>query len=217
MRTLIIICLSVFGLVLRLYGQNDFKQVYDRSLENQINSSVGVNGEWQFSPNWYYNFLHSRYKSGDYENNNIIPLDDMIEAATKSLMKVRSAHNSINVVYENEKKHWADRNSDRELSEVLNDIENAKYALQVLTSAFSQTKVPLDDAETIYKEYNRINDKYFLIGDTVRTHMDNQKRRRAYALCLDEFNNLINVCYNLNWNALVASKYREFEELNNNR
>jgi len=210
MKRLIVWIIAVFAFV-HMYGQTDFKQVYDESLENQINSSVGVSGEWNFSPGWYYDFLHREYKSGNYENNNIIPLGDMNEAARKSFLKVKAAHDAITIVYENEVKHWQDRNSDRELKEILNDIEEAKNAIQVLTSAFSTNKVPVNQADNIYKEYNRVNERYFLIGDTIRTHMDNQKRRRAYALCLDEFNKLINVCYHLNWYALVASKDEEFD------
>jgi hypothetical protein len=195
------------------YAQTDYKQVYDKSLENQIISSVGVNSEWQFSPGWYYDFLHRQYKSRQNEDNNMIPLKNLIEAAEKSFLKVHAAHEAITVVYNNEMKHWLDRTSDREINDVLNDIENAKYAIQVLTSNFSINKVPVNEAERIYDEYNRINQKYFLIGDTVRTHMDNQKRRRTYAVCLDEFKTLINVCYHVNWFCFVASKQEDFIEI----
>jgi len=209
----IIIFLLVACSFITVFAQTDYKQVYDRSLENQIKSSVGVNGEWNFSPGWYYNFLHRQYRSREHEDNNMIPLENMIEAAEKSFLKVHAAHEAITVVYNNEVKHWADRTSDREITDVLIDIENAKDAIRVLTSNFSNNKVPVNEAERIYDEYNRINEKYFLIGDTVRTHMDNQKRRRAYAVCLDEFNTLINVCYHVNWFCFVASKQDDFWEI----
>jgi len=205
---LLFLCLFVYS-----YGQNDYKQVYDKSLENQIKSSFGANREWQFSPGWYYNFLHSQYKSGENEKNNKIILDSLNQAATVSLQNVLSAHESITVVYENEKKHFEDRTSDREIMQIINDIEDAKESIMVLTGEFTAHKVPVNEAEKVYKEYERINNKYYLIGDTILTHLDNQKKRRAYSVCLDEFVLLINVCYRINTYCLVASKVDEFDEV----
>jgi hypothetical protein len=213
MKKLIYANILIFCLFLPCFGQTDYKQVYDKSLESQINSSVGMNDEWGFSPDWYYNFLHNKYKSGEYEKNNSIPLSEMNEAAFKSLHQVGEANAAITRVYENEKKHWEDRRSNRELFQILNDIENSKYAIRVLTDEFSKHKVPAEEAQKIYDEYDRINQKYFLIGDTILTHMDNQKRRRAYSVCLDEFVKLINVCYRINNYCLVASKEEEFNAI----
>ncbi|MDR0231588.1 MAG: hypothetical protein LBI82_05655 [Dysgonamonadaceae bacterium] len=210
--------LAIF-LLLSFYSiceaQTDYKQVYDESLHRQIESSGGMNDEWGFYPSWYYNILHNRYKSRNYENNNKIPLDSMNAAARQSLLKVTDAHESIKIVYENEKRHWEDRNSDREIAQIMTDIENAKKAIQALTNEFTNYSVPLGEAQKVYNEYGRINDKYLLIGNIEVTHMDNSKRRRAYTVCLNEYVKLINVCYRINNYCLVASMDERLEALIN--
>jgi lipopolysaccharide export LptBFGC system permease protein LptF len=209
---ILLLFLLAFSFLSIGYGQSDYKQVYDKSLENQIKSSVGMNGEWQFSPEWYYNFLHNKYKDKDNIDNNKVPLDSMISNAEKSLLEVMAAHQSINVVYENEIKHWSDRTSDRELNQVMDDIENAKKAIKSLTAEFSNYDVPVNEAQKVYDEYERVNEKYLLLNDMSLAHMDNQKRRRAYELCLDEFVRLINVCYRIHYYCLVASKNEKLDE-----
>ena len=193
------------------FAQTDYKQVYDQSLEQQIKSSVGLpDAYWDFYPGWYYTFLHNKYKSGNYENNNALPLDSLNKAANISLYEVIQANEAIEVVYQNEKAHWEDRNSDREIAEVLQDIENCKRTIQKLTEKFPEYKVPAYDAQNVYDEYDRINKKTFLIG---KSHLDNSKKRRAYSLCIDEFVKLINVCYRINYYCIVASKNEEFNQL----
>ena len=216
MRTLVFLIFFILSFSV-CYAQNDYKQVYDESLHRQIESSVGVNDEWRFFPSWYYNFLHNRYKSRNHENNNIIQLKAMNEAAEQSLEKVKDAHKSITVVYENEKRHWEDRNSDREIAQVLQDIEDTKSRIQVLTFRFSEHKVPIPEAQKIYDEYNRINERFSLIGNIELTHLDNSKKRRAYSVCLEEYVKLMNVCYRINNYCLVASKETDLMELINQK
>jgi len=210
MRKLIISALTVF-ISFACFAQTDYKRVYDKSLEQQIKSSFGLpDSYWDFYPGWYYSFLHSKYKSGEYENNNVIPLDSLNEAANTSLYEVTLANEAIEVVYQNEKAHWEDRNSDREIAEVLQDIENCKRTIQKLTEKFAEYKVPVYDAQNVYDEYDRINRKTFLIGES---HLDNSKKRRAYSLCINEFVALINVCYRINYYCITASKNDEFNQL----
>jgi hypothetical protein len=209
--------LCLFSLFSICYSQTDYKQVYDESLHKQIQSAGGMAGEWGFYPGWYYNFLHGRYSSRDRWDNNSVPLDSMNAAARLSLLKVMDAHESIKIVYENEKRHFEDRTSDREIAQIRADIENTKEAIQALTSEFSKHSVPLDEAQKVYDEYGRINEKYYLIGNTELTHMDNAKRRRAYTICLNEYVKLLNVCYKINNYCLVASKVNKFENIIKNR
>jgi hypothetical protein len=186
------------------FAQTDVRQVYDQSLERQIKSSVGAGNYWDFYPSWYYSILHSRYKSRNYENNNLIPIDSMLEQTAASLLKVIQAHLDIDIVYKQEKAHWEDRNSDRELALMLHELNSVKEAIEILTNAFPEHKVPLAMAQICYNEYERINNQERIIGSA---HLDNSKKRTGYEQCLQNYITLLNRCYKVNQYCEFVSHY----------
>ncbi|MDR1370498.1 MAG: DUF5045 domain-containing protein [Dysgonamonadaceae bacterium] len=193
------------GSPLTVSGQTSYKQVHDKALELQIRSSVGVdeNRHWKFHPEWYYNLFHKEYKSRENENNNIIQLDSIIAATMESFIKVRNARRNIEIIYEHELAHWNDRNNDWELDRLKLLIDDARESIKVLTGEFTSHNVPVGDAQKLYEELERINDKVKTIS---KAHLDNAKRRQGFETCLSEYNVLMNICYKVNNYSLVASK-----------
>jgi hypothetical protein len=197
-------------LYLVCYGQTSYKQVYDKALEYQIRSSVGVSGKdfWQFHPGWYYSMFHSRYKSGNYEKNNYIQLDSIVSSSAQSALKTLAAKEDIEVIYQHELAHWNDRNNDWELELLKKQLSNVRDALYDIMGAFGAYKVSVDHALKMYNELDRIDNKVTTLG---KAHLDNSKRRQGYEKCQQEYIELMNVCYKLCNYSLVASKYDDFD------
>ena len=195
---------------LTCYGQNDYKQVYDKALEYQIRSSVGEEEKdfWNFHPSWYYSIFHSSYKSGEHEKNNYIQLDSIIDSSKKSALKVINAKEDIEIIYQNELAHWNDRNNDWELTDTKKSIENIRDALYDVMSAFGAYKVEVANASKMYEELDRIDKKVITLE---KAHLDNSKRRQGYESCQEEYTALMNICYKLCNMSLVASKSEEFD------
>ncbi|MDR2774258.1 MAG: hypothetical protein LBC19_05865 [Tannerella sp.] len=193
-------------LPLAAFGQTSYKQVYDKALELQIRSSVGFdgNGHWKFHPGWYYDLFHSKYESRENEDNNVIQLDSMNEAALQSLSKVIKARQDMEVIYGHELAHWNDRNNDWELEHIKTRLDDARESIGILTGEFPKHNVSAEDALKLYRELERIDDKVKTLSNA---HLDNAKRRQGFENCLAEYNVLINVCYKINNYSLVASKY----------
>jgi hypothetical protein len=202
--SILMLLFSAFSGINKSFAQTDVKQVYDQSLEQQIKSSVGVGGYWDFYPSWYYSILHNRYKSRNYENNNLIPIDSMLVQTAASLLKVMQAHFDIDIVYKQEKAHWEDRNSDRELALMLHELNSVKEAIGILTNAFPEHKVPFEMAQICYDEYERISNQEKIIGNA---HLDNSKKRIGYEQCLQNFIVLLNRCYKVNQYCEFVSHY----------
>jgi hypothetical protein len=206
--------LSLFILFSTLYltcfAQTSYKQVYDKSLEYQIRSSIGESQKdfWDFHPGWYYSLFHSKYKSGKYEKNNYIQLDSIIEASAQSALKALNAKKDIEIIYQHELAHWNDRNNDWEIDTIRNELETARDALYDVMSAFGAYKVQLEHAIKVYDELDRIDKKRETLG---KAHLDNSKRRQGYEQCQEEYISLMNICYKLCNMSLVASKYEEFD------
>jgi hypothetical protein len=198
--------IAILTLSLTAHGQTSYKQVYDKALELQIRSSVGVDedGHWKFHPGWYYDIFHSSYKSRKHENNNIVQLDSIIEATRESMYKVIKAREDIEVIYQHELAHWNDRNNDRELSLVKKQLEDTRDALFDVMSEFIKYRVSVSDASKLYQELGRIDDKVNIIS---KAHLDNQKRRQGFEKCLVEYNELINICYKICNMSQVAYQY----------
>jgi hypothetical protein len=187
-------------------AQTDFKQVYDKSLEYQIKSSVGADEFWKFHPDWYYSIFHSKYKSGENENNNKIYLDSLTEATRESMFKVIEAKNDIEIIYQNELAHWNDRNNDWEISNVQRQLDEVRKSIGYVFEEFSNHKVSVDNAHKLYEELERIDNKKITLN---KAHLDNAKRRQGYEGCLKEYVVLLNVGYRLLNMSFVASKYYE--------
>jgi len=180
------------------------KQVENKSLENQIRSTVGVDGHWDFSPGWWYSIFHSKYKSGDYEINNKIYLDSIVNETRLSMVKIRLTRDEIQKVYQNELAHYNDRNIDNELNDIKSQLDEARKAIGNIFAGFSENSVSLDNANLLYKELERIDEKVKVLN---KAHLDNSKRRQGYEKCLTEYNALLNVSYKVLYMSYVASKY----------
>jgi hypothetical protein len=198
------------ALCLTNYAQTSYKQVYDKSLEYQIRSSVGASQKdfWNFHPGWYYDLFHSKYKSGEYEKNNYIQFDSIVEASAQSAVKVLNAKKDIEIIYQHELAHWNDRNNDWELDAIKKELENVRDAIYDVMSAFGTYKVQLNHAIKMYDELDRIDKKVEILG---KAHLDNSKRRQGYEKCQEEYTSLMNICYKLCNMSLVASKSEEFD------
>jgi len=195
---------------LNSFAQTDFKQVYDKALEYQIRSSVGISEKdfWKFHPGWYYSIFHSQYKSGNNEKNNYIQLDSILNSSAKSLLKVIQAREDIEIIYQNELAHWNDRNNDWELQNILKELQFIRDALNDVMSEFGANKVSLSHATKMYEELGRIDDSVQILG---KAHLDNAKRRQGYERCQQEYIYLMNLCYKLCNYSLVNSKYDDYD------
>lgn len=195
------------------YSQTSYKRVYDKSLERQIKSSVGVGDYWKFHPNWYYFLFHRKYKSRRYENNNKLPLDSMIKETAQSVLKVHQAHEQITVVYNQEKAKFEDRNTDREFAYIKDEIDKTRYVIKkLMTDYFPKYGVPERQSQTYYEELERIDKKIKMLKEA---HLDNSKRRKGFELCLTEYRKLLNLCYKENEISNIAVKgFAEFAEKN---
>ena len=201
MKTKLLVILLLTSLVGK--AQTDFKQVYDKSLEKQIKSSVGKNDEWEFHPGWYYSIFHNKYKSGDNENNNKIYLDSLIDATSASLLKVLQARKDIEIIYQNELAHWNDRTNDWELTDMQRQLENARKVIGDVFAEFPTKKVPSEDRLNLFEELSRIDEKVKTLS---KAHLDNGKRKQGFEKCLEEYNRLYTVSYKLLHMSYVASK-----------
>jgi len=184
-------------------AQTDYKQVYDKSFEYQIKSSVGKDDFWNFHPSWYYSFFHSKYKSGDNENNNKILLDSITDATKKSMLKVMQARSDIEIIYEHELAHWNDRNNDWEMDNIQTQLDDARKAVGYVFEEFPNHYVAVNDASKFYAELERIDNKIKTLSNA---HLDNSKRRQGFEKCLEEYFILLNVSYKFLNMSLVSSK-----------
>jgi hypothetical protein len=186
------------------FAQTDYKQVYDKSLEYQISSSVGaIDDFWKFHPDWYYAIFHSKYKSGDYQNNNKIYLDSIVEATRESMLKVLQARNDIEIIYQHELAHWNDRNNDWESADLQSQLDDARQGIGYVFEEFPNHQVDLNDATKFYNELERIDNK---INTLKKAHLDNAKRRQGFEKCLEEYFVLLNVSFKYLNMSFVGSK-----------
>jgi hypothetical protein len=203
--------LAMLFSMMAVYGQSGgVKSVKDEGLEKQIKSSVGSSDYWEFSPDWYYSVMHSQYKKREDQDNNSKQLKEMLSNTAKSLLKVKEAHKQITVVYEQEMAHWNDRNNDWEYGEVEKEIKDLREAIAYQCGNFARNKVPVSEAQKLYDELDRIDERVKLLNDA---HLDNAKRRKGYETAIEEYIILLNVCYRINYYCDVAVSYDDFIEL----
>ena len=183
--------LITFALTISFVANAQIKQVYDKSQENQILSTVY--SQWKFYPEQFYESVYKKYME-DYGNSDDW-LKPLTEHAEKAKKKVIESHKEINVVYEQEVAKWNDRTNDWEYSSFDKDINKIKAKIEKQTKKFAENKVELANAQRLYDEYTRLNNK---VAITQTAHLENEKRRKQYQEVIDEYKNLLVVCYQIN-------------------